>query len=384
MGGDFTFRSYSPPSVRSVFPNAKHAIPAPFQTPFQTPFGRENSVFHEKNNLGKIVTKFQLEQHSYNGLHYMSETQHGLVIKAHSGFFTVHTNEGHNHICKAAGRLTKGRHKEDALAVGDHVEFEIVQSEGFATGRIIAVQPRGRSLSRKDPIVSVKKNRDIRQIIVANVDLVVFVFACAQPDFHPRMLDRYLVGAETQQLPVIIIANKTDLVGMPAAHKMFSEYERIGYEVLYASASSGEGIAQVRERLRGRISVLTGKSGVGKSSLLNALQPGLELEVGRVSDTWLKGKHTTVVPELVELDGGWIADTPGIRGYAIWDVEAEVLDEGYREIAAHIGGCIFSDCTHLHERGCSVRAAIERGEISRDRYESYVKLREELSRQARY
>jgi ribosome biogenesis GTPase len=312
----------------------------------------------------------------------MSETQNGLVIKAHSGFFTVHTSDGHVHTCKAAGRLTKGRHREDALAVGDHVQFEIVPSEGFADGRIIAVDPRGRSLSRKDPISSVK-NVDIRQVIVANLDLVVFVFACAEPDFHSRMLDRYLVGAESQHLPVLIIASKIDLVGLPAAHRMFGEYARIGYEVHYASASTGEGIAEIRERLSGKISVLTGKSGVGKSSLLNALRPGLALEVGRVSEVWQKGKHTTVVPELIALDGGWIADTPGIRGFAIWDVEAEVLDEGYREIAACIGKCTFSDCTHLHERGCSVRAAVERGDISRERYESYVKLHDELARQRR-
>jgi ribosome biogenesis GTPase len=309
----------------------------------------------------------------------MSDTQHGLVVKAHSGFFTVHTNDGGVHVCRAAGRLTKGRHEEDALAVGDHVSFEIVPSEGFADGRIVAVEPRRRSLSRKDPIASVKK-KDIRQVIVANLDMVVFVFACAEPDFHSRMLDRYLVGAEAQQLPVLIVASKIDLVGLPAAHGMFGEYARIGYEVHYASAATGEGIAALRERLHGKISVLTGKSGVGKSSLLNALRPGLALEIGRVSDMWQKGKHTTVVPELIALDDGWIADTPGIRGYAIWDVEAEVLDEGYREIAAHIGECAFSDCTHIHERGCAVRAAVEHGEISRERYESYVKLRAELER----
>jgi len=127
--------------------------------------------------------------------------------------------------------------------------------------------------------------------------------------------------------------------------------------------------------------MLSGAVNAGKSSLLNALRPGLALEVGRVSDIWQKGKHTTVVPELIALDDGWIADTPGIRGYAIWDVEAEVLDEGFREIAAHIGECAFSDCTHIHERGCAVRASVERGDISRARYESYMKLRDELARQ---
>lgn len=288
-------------------------------------------------------------------------------------------------VCKAAGRLTKGKHTEDALAVGDKVQFELVPSEGLATGRIIGVSARGPSLSRKDPIASIKDNRDIRQVIVANCDLVVFVFACAQPDFHPRMLDRYLVGAEAQALPVLIVASKIDLVGIVAAREMFAPYEHIGYPVLYASPVTGEGIADVRQWLHGKISVLTGKSGVGKSSMLNALKPGLEQEVGRVSAAIQKGKHTTVVPELIALDDeSWIADTPGIRGYAIWDVAVEVLDEHYREIKPLIGGCAFSDCTHVRERDCAVRAAVTRGEISAPRYESYLKLREELARQRRY
>jgi ribosome biogenesis GTPase len=315
----------------------------------------------------------------------LSNTHTGLVIKAHSGFFTVRNTNGTSIVCQAAGRLTKGRHTEDALAVGDHVTYERVPSEGFAEGRVIAVAARKQSLSRKDPISSVKERLDIRQVIVANVDLVVFVFACAQPAFHPRMLDRYLVGAEAQALPVLIVASKIDLVGIDAARALFAPYERIGYEVLYASPESGEGVMTVRERLHGKVSVLTGKSGVGKSSLLNALKPGLEQEVGRVSAIWEKGKHTTVVPELIAMDdASWIADTPGIRGYAIWDVEAEVLDECFREIKPFIGGCAFSDCSHRNEKGCAVRAAVERGAISAERFASFHKLREELAQQRRY
>jgi ribosome biogenesis GTPase / thiamine phosphate phosphatase len=314
----------------------------------------------------------------------VSDTLQGLVIKAHSGFFTVRSADGSTIVCKAAGRLTKGRHDEDALAVGDHVTYEIVPSEGFSGGRIVAVEARRASLSRMDPIANIKGNREIRQVIVANVDLVAFVFACAEPAFHPRLLDRYLVGAEAQNLPIVIIASKTDLVGHDAARILFAEYERIGYEVLYASQATGEGVAAVRERLRGKVSVLTGKSGVGKSSLLNALKPGLELEVGRISDLWKKGKHTTVVPELIALDEhSWIADTPGIRGFAIWDVEAQVLDEFFREIKPLIGRCSFSNCTHSNEKGCAVQVAAQRGEISHERYDSYVKLREELAQQQR-
>jgi ribosome biogenesis GTPase / thiamine phosphate phosphatase len=315
----------------------------------------------------------------------VSELFTGLVVKAHSGFFTVRNADGSTIVCKAAGRLTKGRHTEDALAVGDHAQYEIVPSEGFAEGRIVAVEKRGPSLSRMDPLTNVKENLTMRQVIVANVDLVVFVFACAQPDFHPRMLDRYLVGAEAQELPVLIVATKTDLVGPAAAHALFEAYEHIGYEVLYASSTDGAGIDALRTRLHGRISVLTGKSGVGKSSLLNALKPGLELEVGRISDIWSKGKHTTVVPELIALDdASWIADTPGIRGFAIWDVDAERLDEFFREIRPLIGDCMFSNCTHRSEKGCAVRAAAEAGKISPERFASFMKLREELAKKRSY
>lgn len=313
----------------------------------------------------------------------------GLVIKAHSGFFTVKADDGQLIVCQAAGRLKKGRHEEDAVAIGDRVEFEEVKSEGFAQGRITGVNPRRSSLSRVDPAISQKEKLEIRQVIVANVDLVVFVFSCAQPDFHPRMLDRYLVGAEAQKLPALIVASKVDLVGMDVARALFADYARVGYRLIFTAADGpshqSEGIAELREALEGKLSVLTGKSGVGKSSLLNALKPGLALEVGQVSAAWKKGKHTTVVPELFALDEhSWLADTPGLRSYAIWDVQAEELDGYYREFAPLVRHCAFNDCSHTHENGCAVIAAVERGEISPARYDSYCRLRDELDRQPKW
>jgi ribosome biogenesis GTPase / thiamine phosphate phosphatase len=309
----------------------------------------------------------------------------GIVIKAHSGFFTVHNDSYEsNFTCAAAGRLTKGKHKQDVLAVGDRVEFVPVRSEGFIDGRIESVFPRVRTLSRRDPIAG-SSDKEIQQVIVSNLDLVVFVFSCAQPDFKSRMLDRYLVGAEAQKLPILICVTKTDLVSMHEAHRMFADYEQIGYAVLYTSISDGTGIEELRSTLHGKLSVLTGKSGVGKSSLLNALKPGLDQEIGVISELLKKGKHTTVVPELVRLDEtSWIADTPGLRSYAVWDVEAEELDAYYRELTPYVGKCTYSDCTHTHEPGCAVRNAVERGAISTARYDSYCRLRLELDHQRKW
>jgi ribosome biogenesis GTPase len=312
-------------------------------------------------------------------------TMQGLLIKAHSGFFTVHTQpDGAEVVCRAAGRLTKGRHTEDALAVGDRVTVELVASESEVKGRIVAVAPRQRTLSRLDPVVATNE-REIRQVIVANPDLAVFVFSCTEPEFNPRMLDRYLVGAEAQRLPVLICANKVDLAGLDRARQLFAVYEGLGYRVAHTSAQTGAGVDELRAELRGKLSVLTGKSGVGKSSLLNALKPGLDQAVGRVSDLLKKGRHTTVVPELLALDAdSWIADTPGLRSYAVWDVQAEEVDGYYREIAAQVKNCAFNDCTHTHEPGCAVRDAVDRGRISPARYESYCRLREELARQRKW
>lgn len=312
-------------------------------------------------------------------------TYRGQVVKAHSGFFTVYTDHDKaSYVCSAAGRLSKGAHKEDALAVGDRVTFELIRSEGYIEGRIVDVSPRVRVLARKDPIVG-SSSQDIMQVIVANPDLVVFVFSVAQPDFHARLLDRYLVGAEAQKIPVVICANKVDIIGQDAASTLFSDYERIGYTVIYTSTTLHTGIEELRSVLHSRLSVLIGKSGVGKSSLLNALKPGLGREVGVVSKLLKKGKHTTVVPELVQLDElSWIADTPGLRAYAIWDVDAEELDAYYREIAPYVGQCTFSDCTHTHEPGCAVITAVKTGNISPSRYESYTRLRQELSRQPKW
>jgi len=305
----------------------------------------------------------------------------GLVVKAHSGFFTVLVEGGDRATCQAAGKLTRGRHTEDLLAVGDQAEFSEIEGDGFVRGRIERVLPRKSALSRRDPVANTSRKdvREIRQVIVANVDLVVFVFACAEPDFHARMLDRFIVGAEAQKLPTLICATKTDLVGLPQAKELFGDYERLGYRVIYTCARTGEGIEELRQALTGRLSVLTGKSGTGKSSLLNVLQPGLAAAVGEVSKLIHKGRHTTVVPELIPMDASsWIADTPGLRAYDVWDIQAEELDAYFIEMAPLVSKCGFSNCAHLTEPGCAIRAAVVAGTVSATRYDSYVRLREAL------
>lgn len=303
----------------------------------------------------------------------------GLIIKAQSGFFTVRPdNGGEPVVCRIRGRLKQDRQRTDIAAVGDRVTFT-VNPDG--TGLIQAVAERTSALSRTRAAGSDSRSleTDREQVLVANPDQVVFVFSVRNPVFSPRKLDRFLVVAEMNQLPAIICANKVDLVDPAEAGEAFRIYETIGYPVIHTSTLTGEGIDELRERLRGRISVLAGSSGVGKSSLLNAVQEGLGLRVKEVSDATGKGMHTTRHVELIPLDiGGYVADTPGIRSLALFDLEPGELDAYYREIAPLVAQCQFSDCTHTHEPGCAVSAAVQDGRVSPERYDSYLRLREEM------
>lgn len=299
----------------------------------------------------------------------------GTVFKAQSGFFTVQTPQGAL-VCRLRGRLRKERLDTDIVAVGDRV---IVEPAGDGSGLIVEVLPRTRVLSRRAPPAHPDDRRQVEQVIVANPDQAVFVFACAQPAPHLRMLDRLLVAAEAASLPALICANKVDLVTLEEAQALFGLYATIGYEVLYTSAKTGVGVDALRQRLTGKLSVLSGPSGVGKTSLLNAMQPGLGLQVREVSQATTKGRHTTVVPELVPIaGGGYVADTPGLRAMALWDIEPGELEAYFPDIRPFVAECEFSDCTHTHEPGCAVRAAVARGQIHPARYESLLRLRAEI------
>jgi ribosome biogenesis GTPase len=240
------------------------------------------------------------------------------------------------------------------------------------TGMIEMVEARSRALVRLDP----RPQGIYQQIILANPDQVLFVFACAHPEPRLRMLDRYLVIAEKQGIPALIVANKIDLVGADRAREMFGHYPAIGYRVIYTSVNESSGLDELHDHLKRRISGLAGPSGVGKSSLLNAIQPGLGQVVREVSTAINKGKHTTVVRELIPLaDGGYVADTPGMRSLALWDTEPEELDGYFPELVPLVEHCQFNDCTHRNEPGCAVRAAVEAGTVHAARYDSYLRLR---------
>lgn len=295
-------------------------------------------------------------------------TESGLIIRSQSGFFTVQTKEGLV-TCGLRGRLKQKPRSSDLAAVGDRVEITR-QKDG--KGMIESIGERASSLSRLDP----RPQGTFQQILLANPDQVVFVFACAYPSPHLRMLDRFLVIAEKQRLPAVIVANKVDLTDLQTAKALFGNYPDLGYTLFYTSARTGLGVEALGMQLKGKISALAGPSGVGKSSLLNAIQPGLGLAVGEISQTLRKGRHTTTVRELFPLEGGgWVADMPGLRSLALWDVTAEELDGYFPEMAPLVSQCQFSNCTHQSEPGCAVRAAVEAGRVRPERYDSYLRLR---------
>jgi len=292
----------------------------------------------------------------------------GLIIRSQSGFYTVETETG-KLTCGLRGRLKHGRREGDLIAVGDWVQ---VTPQPSARGMIEQIESRQRMLSRLAPT----PRGEYQQIIIANPDQAVFVFSCAQPAPRLGMLDRFLVISEKQAIPAIIVANKVDLVGQPEAIRLFGHYPSLGYPVIYTSVRQGEGIDPFRIYLSGKVSVLAGPSGVGKSSLLNAIQPGLGLAVREVSRASSKGRHTTVVREMFALEGGgYVADTPGLKALALWDIEPEELDGYFPELRALVGQCLFNNCTHIHERGCAVRRGIEAGSVHPSRYAAYLRMR---------
>jgi ribosome biogenesis GTPase len=239
---------------------------------------------------------------------------------------------------------------------------------------IADILPRHSQLARRAP-----GEGQGERIVAANVDQVVVVFAAAKPEPHRRMLDRFLVIAEANSLDARVVINKVELVDREPVERAFADYSNAGYPVHYTSVKQHVGLDELHDQLAGKTSVLTGPSGVGKSSLMNAMYPGLDLRVGEISESVNKGRHTTVGALLHPLpDAGYVVDSPGLREVGMWGLASEHLDECFREFRPHIHECRFGNCTHRVEPGCAVRAAVEQGTISAERYDSYSRLREEI------
>jgi ribosome biogenesis GTPase len=270
----------------------------------------------------------------------------------------------------------RGRLKQDGvalkLAVGDHVELAV--DTGGATSAIATILPRRSRLARREPGGGPRE-----RVVIANIDQVIAVFAAANPEPHPRMLDRFLLIAEANDLPARIVINKVELDDHARAAALFADFARAGYPLHFTSATRGTGLEELHAVLAGRISALTGPSGVGKSSLLNAMYPGLHLRVGEISASVNKGRHTTVGALLHPLpDRAFVADTPGLREVGVWGIDPARVAGYFPELRPYVDHCRFNDCTHTAEPDCALRAAVARGEVSAARFDSFLKLRAEL------
>ena len=262
------------------------------------------------------------------------------------------------------------------VAVGDRVTLRINDEDG--TGFIIDIHERSNKLSRR----AAGHRPGEEHVMVANVDRIWVMQSVKRPRFNPAFIDRLLVAAAVNEIPAGLIINKMDLMGpkeQPRVMDLHLRYDDLGHPVLTTSAVAETGVEQVREALQDQTSVITGPSGTGKSSLLNAIEPGLDVETGEVSESTRKGTHTTTHAELHPLSGGgYVVDTPGIREFGLRDVHPKDLAHFLPDLAPYVNACKFSDCTHDHEPGCAIKEAVEQGRVHPDRYESYLHILESL------
>lgn len=288
------------------------------------------------------------------------------------GYFVDVDLDGQPRRCVIRGMLRKRlREEHNAVTVGDRVQITPVESAGAGEdkpeGVIEAVEPRHGVLAR---------SQDGKlQVTAANVDQAVIVSAIQMPEIRPHLIDRYIVSAEAGEIRPVVCVNKADLDPEDFCNEFLDVYRNLGYAGVKTSVVGNEGIDELREILKGKSSVLVGMSGVGKSSLLNAVQPGLGLKVGDINIVLKRGRHTTTAAQLLKLDfGGYVVDTPGIRQLELPDIEPGDLEMYFVEFVPLVAKCKFANCTHIHEVGCAVKQAVEEGTIDPERYESYVRM----------
>lgn len=298
----------------------------------------------------------------------------GLVIKNTGSWYTVKTVEGSVVECKIKGNFRlKGIRSTNPVAVGDHVEIELNSQN---TAFITAIGDRKNYIIRKSQNLSKQSH-----IIAANVDQAFLVVTVERPQTSTTFIDRFLATAEAYSVPVVLVFNKTDLLDdslMRYQRMMTDLYETVGYKCVAVSAETGEGMDELMEMLRDRITLLSGHSGVGKSTIINRLLPGVNLRTAEISDAHNTGMHTTTFSEMLPLpEGGYIIDTPGIKGFGTFDMEPEELTSYFKEIFRFSKDCRFSNCTHTHEPGCAVLKAVEDHYIAASRYQSYLSMLED-------
>lgn len=296
---------------------------------------------------------------------------HGLVVKNTGSWYTVKTDSGQLIDCKLKGNFRlKGIRSTSPVAVGDFVQI-VTNAEG--TALITAIDDRKNYIIRKSPNLSKQS-----QIIAANLDQAFLLVTIKYPETSTIFIDRFLAGAEAYRIPVVLVFNKTDLLNEEERHyqqMMMNLYETIGYHCVEISAETGQGLEVIDALLAQKVTLLSGNSGVGKSTLINVLIPHAEQRTAEISDAHGTGIHTTTFSEMIALPhGGYVIDTPGIKGFGTFDIEPEELTSYFKEIFAFSKDCKFNNCTHTHEPGCAVRTAVENHYISESRYQSYLSM----------
>ena len=303
----------------------------------------------------------------------------GLVIKNTGSWYTVQTDDGRLLDCKVKGNFRlKGIRSTNPVAVGDRVILSAPQSNlspltsDLSPLYISEIEDRRNYIIRKSINLSKQSH-----IIAANVDQAMLIVTVNRPQTSTTFIDRFLASAEAYRVPVVLIFNKTDLLDADELHyqqMLIHLYETVGYECRAISAEKCEGVDALLPMLQGKITLLSGNSGVGKSTLINRLVPGANLRTAEISDAHQTGQHTTTFSEMIPLGDGWLIDTPGIKGFGTFDMEPEELTSYFREIFHFSKDCRFSNCTHTHEPGCAVRQALEDHYIAQSRYQSYLSM----------